>query len=115
MRDEFTMKLEPKDDQPGYVVAEFRVNGDGWHHYYGWPDAPAGHAVQIHRARHDHQGTGLREPERGRALAAAVGNARTRVGHASDRVPCDRCGRQYRAREDVSGDPDARKRNAAQP
>jgi hypothetical protein len=42
MRDEFTMKLEPKDDQPGYVVAEFRVNGDGWHHYYGWPDAPAG-------------------------------------------------------------------------
>jgi hypothetical protein len=42
MRDEFTMKLEPKDDQPGYVVAEFRLNGDGWHHYYGWPDAPPG-------------------------------------------------------------------------
>jgi IgA Peptidase M64 len=42
MRDEFTMKLEPADDQPGYVVAEFRVNGDGWHHYYGWPDAPPG-------------------------------------------------------------------------
>ena len=42
MRDEFTMKLEPKDDRPGYVVAEFRVDGDGWHHYYGWPDAPAG-------------------------------------------------------------------------
>jgi hypothetical protein len=40
--DEFTMKLEPKDDRPGYVVAEFRVNGDGWHHYYGWPDAPPG-------------------------------------------------------------------------
>lgn len=39
---EFTMKLEPKDDQKGYVVAEFRVNGDGWHHYYGWPDAPDG-------------------------------------------------------------------------
>jgi hypothetical protein len=38
----FTMKLEPTDDQPGYVVAEFRVNGDGWHHYYGWPDAPEG-------------------------------------------------------------------------
>ena len=32
----------PTDDQPGYVVAEFRVNGDGWHHYYGWPDAPPG-------------------------------------------------------------------------
>jgi hypothetical protein len=42
MRDEFTMKLDPADDQPGYVVAEFRVNGDGWHHYYGWPDAPPG-------------------------------------------------------------------------
>jgi hypothetical protein len=40
MRDEFTMQLDPKDDQPGYVVAEFRVNRDGWHHYYGWPDAP---------------------------------------------------------------------------
>jgi hypothetical protein len=42
MRDEFTMRLEPADDQRGYVVAEFRVNGDGWHHYYGWPDAPPG-------------------------------------------------------------------------
>lgn len=40
--EEFTMKLEPTDDQKGYVVAEFRVNGDGWHHYYGWPDAPDG-------------------------------------------------------------------------
>jgi hypothetical protein len=42
VRDEFTMKLDPSDDQPGYVVAEFRVNADGWHHYYGWPDAPPG-------------------------------------------------------------------------
>lgn len=42
MRDQFTMKLDPKDDQPGYIVAEFRVDGDGWHHYYGWPDAPPG-------------------------------------------------------------------------
>jgi hypothetical protein len=41
-RDSFWMQLEPTDDQPGYVVAEFRVNGDGWHHYYGWPDAPEG-------------------------------------------------------------------------
>jgi len=40
--DRFTLKLEPADDQPGYVVAEFRVNRDGWHHYYGWPDAPPG-------------------------------------------------------------------------
>lgn len=42
MWDEFTMLLEPTDDQPGYVVAEFQMNGDGWHHYYGWPDAPPG-------------------------------------------------------------------------
>jgi hypothetical protein len=42
MTDQFTMKLTPTDDQPGYVVAEFRVNGDGWHHYYGWPDAVEG-------------------------------------------------------------------------
>ncbi len=42
MRDEFTMRLDADDDQPGYVVAEFRVNGQGWHHYYGWPDAPPG-------------------------------------------------------------------------
>lgn len=40
--EEFTLKLEPADDQKGYVVAEFRVNGDGWHHYYGWPDAAEG-------------------------------------------------------------------------
>lgn len=39
MRDEFTMRLVPKDDQPGFVVTEFRVDGDGWHQYYGWPDA----------------------------------------------------------------------------
>jgi len=42
VEDQFTMELIPSDDQPGYVVAEFRVNGDGWHHYYGWPDAPPG-------------------------------------------------------------------------
>jgi hypothetical protein len=42
LRDEFTMQLDAADDQPGYVVAEFRLNGDGWHHYYGWPDAAPG-------------------------------------------------------------------------
>ncbi|WP_026416591.1 M64 family metallopeptidase [Actinomadura oligospora] len=35
--DELTLKLTPADDQPGYVVAEFRVDGDGWYNYYGWP------------------------------------------------------------------------------
>jgi len=33
----FTMKLTATDDQPGYVVPEFRVDGDGWQNYYGWP------------------------------------------------------------------------------
>ena len=33
----FTMNLVGQDDHEGYVVREFRVNGDGWHHYYGWP------------------------------------------------------------------------------
>jgi hypothetical protein len=41
-RDSFTMRLHPTDDLPGYLVSEFRLDGDGWHHYYGWPDAPPG-------------------------------------------------------------------------
>ncbi|MFI0977142.1 M64 family metallopeptidase [Streptomyces sp. NPDC021093] len=39
----FTMRLSAKDDQKGTVVSQFRVNGDGWYTYYGWPtdaDAP---------------------------------------------------------------------------
>ena len=35
---EFSMRLNPDDDGEGHVVGEFRVNGDGWHHYYGWPE-----------------------------------------------------------------------------
>ncbi|MGQ4268994.1 M64 family metallopeptidase [Nocardiopsis changdeensis] len=34
---EFSMHLSPQDDGEGHVVGEFRVDGDGWHHYYGWP------------------------------------------------------------------------------
>jgi IgA peptidase M64 len=33
----FSLKLAATDDQPGYVVPEFRVDGDGWRNYYGWP------------------------------------------------------------------------------
>ncbi|MFE9394273.1 M64 family metallopeptidase [Streptomyces flavidovirens] len=33
----FTMKLTARDDQAGYVVTQFRVDGDGWYTYYGWP------------------------------------------------------------------------------
>ncbi|MFC5804608.1 M64 family metallopeptidase [Streptomyces formicae] len=39
----FTMKLTARDDRPGTVVSQFRVDGDGWYTYYGWPtdaDAP---------------------------------------------------------------------------
>ncbi|QGZ51830.1 peptidase [Streptomyces sp. QHH-9511] len=40
---EFTMWLAARDDRPGAVVSQFRVDGDGWYTYYGWPtdaDAP---------------------------------------------------------------------------
>jgi hypothetical protein len=33
----FTMKIDATDDKAGYVVAEYRVDGDGWQNYYGWP------------------------------------------------------------------------------
>jgi hypothetical protein len=33
----FTMKLTAADNTPGYNITEFRVNGDGWYNYYGWP------------------------------------------------------------------------------
>ncbi|MGX1880815.1 M64 family metallopeptidase [Streptomyces sp. NPDC055287] len=39
----FTMKLTARDDQDGSVVTQFRVDGDGWYTYFGWPtdaDAP---------------------------------------------------------------------------
>jgi hypothetical protein len=40
--DSFTMGLHATDDSAGYVVPEFRVDGDGWYNYYGWPtDATA--------------------------------------------------------------------------
>ncbi|MEV6399461.1 M64 family metallopeptidase [Streptomyces sp. NPDC051907] len=38
----FTMKLTARDDRNGYTVTQFRVDGDGWQTYYGWPtDAEA--------------------------------------------------------------------------
>ncbi len=33
----FTMRLTARDDQEGAVVTQFRVDGDGWYTYYGWP------------------------------------------------------------------------------
>ncbi|MCK2238552.1 MULTISPECIES: M64 family metallopeptidase [unclassified Crossiella] len=38
----FTMRLKATDDTQGFVVPEFRTNGDGWYNYFGWPtDASA--------------------------------------------------------------------------
>ena len=39
---EFTMGLEPQDDEEGFVVGEFRLNEDGWFNYFGFPDEPFG-------------------------------------------------------------------------
>ncbi|MFB9909306.1 M64 family metallopeptidase [Allokutzneria oryzae] len=33
----FTMRLKADDDTKGFVVPEFRTNGDGWFNYFGWP------------------------------------------------------------------------------
>ncbi|WP_092528492.1 M64 family metallopeptidase [Amycolatopsis arida] len=40
MNGPFTMSLTARDDSPGYVVREFRTDGDGWYHYFGWPTDP---------------------------------------------------------------------------
>jgi hypothetical protein len=39
---EFTMGLDPTDDEEGFVVGEFRLNEDGWFNYFGFPDEPFG-------------------------------------------------------------------------
>ena len=36
------MGLAPQDDQPGFVVGEFRLNRDGWFNYFGFPEQPEG-------------------------------------------------------------------------
>lgn len=41
-REWFEMGLAATDDQDGYVVIEFQLDGDGWFNYHGWPDAPEG-------------------------------------------------------------------------
>jgi hypothetical protein len=45
---EFTMKLEPQDAQPGAVVGEFRLNEDGWFNYFGFPEQPFGTPFKFH-------------------------------------------------------------------
>ncbi|MFJ5718048.1 M64 family metallopeptidase [Neobacillus sp. NPDC093127] len=39
---EFDMLLNPKDDQKGFVVGEFRLDHDGWYNYFGFPEQPDG-------------------------------------------------------------------------
>ncbi len=43
----FDMALTTEDDQPGFVVGEFRLNRDGWFNYHGWPDATEGTPYQF--------------------------------------------------------------------
>ncbi|MFC0299234.1 M64 family metallopeptidase [Virgibacillus soli] len=38
----FDMKLEPQDDQTGFVVGEIRLNKSGWYNYFGFPEEPEG-------------------------------------------------------------------------
>ncbi|MCF3962349.1 M64 family metallopeptidase [Streptomyces fuscigenes] len=33
----FSLALAAHDDQQGALFSEFRVDGDGWFHYFGWP------------------------------------------------------------------------------
>lgn len=53
---EFEMKLEPKDDQPGFVVGELRLNKDGWYNYFGFPEEPEGTPFKF-----SHSGTDIKE------------------------------------------------------
>jgi hypothetical protein len=52
---EFTMGLEPRDDQPGFVVGEFRLDRDGWFNYFGFPEAPFGTPFKF-----SHSGTSVK-------------------------------------------------------
>ncbi|GEM_PF-806341 len=53
---EFEMKLEPSDDQPGFVVGELRLNEDGWYNYFGFPEEPEGTPFKF-----SHSGSDIKE------------------------------------------------------
>lgn len=53
---EFEMKLDPQDDQPGFVVGELRLNKDGWYNYFGFPEEPEGTPFKF-----SHSGTDVKE------------------------------------------------------
>ncbi|WP_245415706.1 hypothetical protein [Alteribacter populi] len=52
---EFNMLLEPEDDQPGFVVGELRLNGQGWYNYFGFPEEPEGTPFKL-----SHSGTDVK-------------------------------------------------------
>jgi hypothetical protein len=52
---EFTMGLEPQDDQPGFVVGEFELDDDGWFNYFGFPEQPDGTPFKF-----SHSGTSVK-------------------------------------------------------
>ncbi|WP_052404740.1 M64 family metallopeptidase [Bacillus rubiinfantis] len=52
---EFDMLLNPKDDQKGYIVGEFRLDHDGWYNYFGFPEKPNGTPFKF-----SHSGTDIK-------------------------------------------------------
>ena len=92
---EFDMRLDPQDDQPGFVVGELRANGDGWFNYFGFPDQPFGtpftfsHSGKVVKAlTYGNLGTGGLS----KAAFEQIAGLRIRAGlrHAHDRAPGDR-------------------------
>ena len=104
------MWLDPKDDTTGYtgtpaVVGQFRLNGDGWFNYFGFPEKRE-LAVRVPPLRPGREGADLRQPRHGRPLVGrlqpdAAGRPPDRpphpgLRHALRRAPGDRPGRQLR-------------------
>ena len=84
---EFDMRLDPQDDQPGFVVGELRENGDGWFNYFGFPDQPFGtpftfsHSGKVVKAlTYGNLGTGglSKAPSSRRSRSSSRATARTR-------------------------------------
>jgi hypothetical protein len=65
---EFDMRLDATDDQPGFVVGEFRLNGDGWFQLLRLPRAARGDAVHLLPLGQERKGVDVREPRHGRAV-----------------------------------------------
>jgi hypothetical protein len=66
----FDMTLRPQDDQPGFVVGEFRLNNDGWHNYFGFPEEPLGAPY-----RFSHSGESIKALQYGNLGSGGVSKA----------------------------------------